>query len=91
MAPLIDGKINWNDFKQWSYLSGFREAAAKYLTIKYGWKCEYRSGDNWGKTNMVGHKTTLYDPGHFECRDKKSALGIPINRSFSVIRMHRLQ
>ena len=70
-APLYKGKIPWKDHKQFSFISGIRHSVCLMLERAGEINCKCRAGDNWKGINVVGRETTLYDPGHVECKKKK--------------------
>lgn len=59
IAPLIDGKIDWNNKKQWYHMVGFVEGVAAMLGIKV------RSGADWDMDRNVSDQSFI-DLPHFE-------------------------
>lgn len=59
IAPLIDGKIDWNNTKQWYHMVGFVEGVAAVLGIPI------RSGADWDRDRNVSDQTFI-DLPHIE-------------------------
>lgn len=63
LAPLKDGKIDWNDKHQWYHLGGFVMGMASALGIKIRW------GGDWdGDQDLKDQK--FFDLPHFELLEK---------------------
>lgn len=59
LAPLIDGKIDWNNKKQWYHFVGFVEGMAAALGI------QVRSGADWDRDRNVSDQSFI-DLPHIE-------------------------
>lgn len=59
LAPLKDGKIDWNDGSQWYHFAGYVQGVAETLGIKVRW------GGDWNM-NFNLKDQTFFDLPHFE-------------------------